>query len=240
MASTRRWRGRAVAAVSVVAVYTGSSLMSEPAHATSSKCERAIEEELPERKFSAVVRKAFEVTFRIPGLSVGDTYEDWVLSWGDGTEEPASVHFRAETEEGCEEATVEATHTYAAPGGVQATLSGFDTTRGGRVERGAIVWIEPAFPTTIGRVRVARAGHLRTEVKAAVDTGEDREISQLKAELEWGRRRWLAAKLTGSGKHYEISASHRWRRPGRYTVTVKIADEAVGATYRASRFSVRG
>jgi hypothetical protein len=181
--------------------------------------------------------KAVQTVLGIMCIPADHTVSSSDVDWGDGTTSPPLITY-VETTGGTRQAwiTGAGAHSYpraTCPRGfchttftVSATVTEEQT--GEVLPLRAQIDVVPVIDViTLAPVR-ARAHRLFRGVVARVHTGGLRLLHEMSARLSWDDGTSSRARVSGRDQDYTFRASHRWRAPGTYNVTLVVRDGFTG------------
>jgi hypothetical protein len=209
------------------------------------------------------VGRPFSFSEGVACLPGGHEWSDPVIHWGDETTSPGVI--TAVSSEGGENGSMEVAgqHMYSRPGSfsiwVEVTDRTGQTYKGGWHTVASIsapsplpvtpTPAQPGSPTpeqgsqnarasAHGRVFTALRGKSRRRVVAVVST--TLPAAQVRARISWGDGTVSGGIVSGSAPELRVSGRHRWRRSGRYVITVTVTGPSGKILARAAgRANVR-
>ncbi len=150
-----------------------------------------------------------------------------MIHWGDGTSSTGHITGIHSVAGEPGSVAVEGSHVYGQPGGFGISISVTDDQTGVLYEGGwhtAAMISEPklvpirlaAHAHTVSTVR----GHRRREAVAMLTTNAT--PAMLRASISWGDGAVSDGTIGGVPSSLHVTGWHRWRRAGRYAVTVTV------------------
>jgi hypothetical protein len=196
------------------------------------------------------VGQPFSLSEGVTCLPPGDTFSDPVIHWGDGTSSPGAIAAQGSNGGAFSYVAVTGEHTYSQSGGFPINIEVTDNQTGATYEGGwhTAAAINPAPPSppppsppapapgppapgpgtptayvsASGRTLTALRRSPRRAVVAVLST--TLASAQLRASVSWGDGAASDGTVTGASPTLEVIGEHRWRRAGRFTVTVTVTD----------------
>jgi hypothetical protein len=166
-------------------------------------------------------------------LPIGDTLSAPAIDWGDGTSGAAAVTYHPDSGGVYEQAWLDAPHAFAratcpasraCAAAYTVTARAIDDRTGGVIALRGLVTVMPA-PSRLAPVAVRARRDTRFHgTIARIRTIGLRHARELTARVAWGDSAHSTATITGRAHAFRVTAAHRWRRAGRYAITIKLTD----------------
>lgn len=168
---------------------------------------------------------------------------DVVVQWGDGSSSSGTVTY-SEAFSGRRGAMISGSHTYARAtcsadrsrcpqGGYTVTTTATDST-GQRWEGGSYVATVLPEPNVLRRVRLDRIDSTRARLTARITTGGLRRKAELRAVISWGDGSRASGRITGTGRNFAVTATHRSTGKRRKAVRLTVTDSLSGTKVSAN------
>ena len=178
-------------------------------------------------------------------LALDQTLSGARIDWGDGASSTGKVTYRKNPDGITRQAWIEARHSYLRARCVKGrrcqafpvTATATDDRTGAPVVVQAGVTVKPGllFPTPL-RIRGRRGVRFHRQLTRVRSTGL-RLPGELTARVRWGDGTRSSARVVGSGRHFVIVGTHRWRRSGRLSMRVAINDRFRGIVLLVNGFA---
>ena len=212
------------------------------------------------RLVNLVTGQPFQFSEGLDCLPSGDQLSQPTIYWGDGTSSQATVTQAASPEAG---ESVSGQHTYSQPGQFQIAVNVIDDATGDTLVRGwhTAVDVAQGRAVTPDAPSVAPGSSAQGEASSSpsagatpisargasfpVRTGRRRRgtvavlftnapARGLRARIHWGDGSVSRGALRGSPPELRVVGRHRWRRSGRYAVTVIVINGSGQVVARAT------
>ncbi len=178
-------------------------------------------------------------------LRLDQTLSGARIDWGDASHEPGEGDLQENPDGVTRQAWIEARHIYLRARCVKGrrcqafpvTATATDDRTGTPIVVQAGVTVKPGllFPTPL-RIKGRRGVRFHRQLTRVRSTGL-RLPGELTARVRWGDGTRSSARVVGSGRHFVIVGTHRWRRSGRLSMRVAINDRFRGIVLLVNGFA---